>query len=80
MDRLEANEVTTTFYLYDCEVSELCMEAELQLMFVELRLHRVQTLIGKLLTPNYKIRDYERLRACYKAEAWCNKMIREINE
>jgi len=77
---LARNKVTTSYYLYGCEADELCIPEDIQLMFVEHRLHRVEAMIGSILMVNYRERDTERLRACFKARDWCHKMIKEIKE
>lgn len=77
---LQRNTVTTSYYLYGCEADELCIPKEIQLLFVEMRLHRVEVTIGSIYDTNLKERDDERLRACIKARDWCHKMIMEIRE
>lgn len=77
---LARNEVTTSYYLYGCEADELCIPEDIQMMFIEHRLHRVQAMIGSILMVNYKERDNERLSACINTRDWCRKMIKEIRE
>ena len=77
---LDRKTVSTSHYLYGCEASELCIPEDIQLMFVEMRLHRVEATIGSILMVNYMERDNERLSACLKTRNWCHKMIKEIEE
>ena len=77
---VDRNSVSTSQYLYGCEADELCIPEDIHLMFVEMRLHRVEATIGTLLMINHRERDNERLRACIKTRNWCHKMIKEIRE
>ena len=77
---LDRNSVSTTQYLYGCEIDELCIPKDIQLMFVEMRLHRVEVTIESILRVSLGERDNARLRACIKARNWCNRMIKEIEE
>ena len=77
---LDQSSVTTSQYLYGCEANELCIPEDIQLFFVEMRLHRVEATIGSILRVSLGERDNTRLRACIKARNWCDKMIKEIKE
>lgn len=79
-NELDPKTVSTSYYLYYCEADELCIPKDIQLMFIKMRLRRVDVTIGSILRVNYRERDNTRLRACIKTRNWCHKMIKEIEE
>ncbi len=78
--KIPRDDVSTSFYLYGVSAKHFNNLITSQDSFISVRRKYLETTIRAILSVDTELRDDERLRACLKARAWCDKMSKEISD
>jgi len=72
--------VSSSYYLYGVEAIHFNVLVTSQESFVSVRQTYLESVIRQIQMVDMMLRDDERLRACWDAQKWCDKMNKELEE